>query len=111
MFLLSLSVSTLKLVVFNCVQGILRATQDHDVGGAIAHFFNCYTGHDTQVGSSITSSEKIPDSSIAQASVKAGTPEKGKKKGKGGKKSVDSGLVNAVSLWVHNVGYSGSCSF
>lgn len=77
------------------LKGILRATQDHDVGGAIAHFFNCYTGHDTQVGSSITSSEKIPDSSIAQASVKAGTPEKGKKKGKGGKKSVDSGLVNA----------------
>lgn len=78
------------------LKGILRATQDHDVGGAIAHFLNCYTGHDTQVGLSVTS-EKITDTSIAQASGKAGTPEKGKKKGKGGKKSVDSSSSNATT--------------
>ncbi|XP_057872432.2 clustered mitochondria protein [Cryptomeria japonica] len=37
------------------LKGVLRETQDHDLGGAIAHFFNCFLGHDaptsTKVGS------------------------------------------------------------
>eukprot|EP00250_Pteridium_aquilinum_P016315 c23046_g1_i1 orf=399-4781(+) len=82
------------------LKGILRATQDHDVGGAIAHFFNCYTGHDPPAGTSPTNSEKISDAPIAQASGKPGTPDKpdkGKKKGKGGKKFVDSSGSNNAS--------------
>ncbi|KAI5068426.1 hypothetical protein GOP47_0016771 [Adiantum capillus-veneris] len=72
------------------LKGILRATQDHDVGGAIAHFFNCYIGHDIPVGALSSSSEKSSDTPPTQSSGKGGSSEKGKKKGKGGKKSVDS---------------------
>lgn len=51
------------------LKGVLRETQDHDLGGAIAHFFNCFLGHDVPVGSKIGG---------------ASTGDKSRKKGKGG---------------------------
>ncbi|KAH7444315.1 hypothetical protein KP509_02G073000 [Ceratopteris richardii] len=72
------------------LKGILRATQDHDVGGAIAHFLNCYTGHDIPQSASIGNIEKSPEVSTTQPHGKSGSSEKGKKKGKSGRKSADS---------------------
>lgn len=51
------------------LKGVLRETQDHDLGGAIAHFFNCFLGRDAPVGSKIGG---------------ASTGDKSRKKGKGG---------------------------
>ncbi|KAH9321375.1 hypothetical protein KI387_016014 [Taxus chinensis] len=49
------------------LKGVLRETQDHDLGGAIAHFFNCFLGHD------------VPTSAKAASAV----GDKPRKKGKG----------------------------
>eukprot|EP00262_Sarcandra_glabra_P005882 TRINITY_DN1781_c0_g3_i1.p1 TRINITY_DN1781_c0_g3~~TRINITY_DN1781_c0_g3_i1.p1 ORF type:complete len:802 (+),score=159.23 TRINITY_DN1781_c0_g3_i1:295-2406(+) len=32
------------------LKDVLRATQDHDIGPAISHFFNCFFGHNPPVG-------------------------------------------------------------
>ncbi|MCO5608325.1 hypothetical protein L7F22_062531 [Adiantum nelumboides] len=91
-------VEMITRTVKHVLKGILRATQDHDVGGAIAHFFNCYIGHDISSGALSTSSEKSPENPPNQSSGKGGSFEKGKKKGKGGKKSVDSSASANVQI-------------
>jgi len=49
------------------LQGVLRETLDQDVGGAIAHFFNCLVGPESlnasvegSSGSSEKAEEKVP---------------------------------------------------
>lgn len=66
------------------LKGVLRETQDHHVGGAITHFFNCLLGHDIPVEPPSIESEKSSEDSSAKSFGKAGTPEKVRKKGKGG---------------------------
>lgn len=36
-----------RLMNFHPCQGVLRETLDQDVGGAIAHFFNCLVGSES----------------------------------------------------------------
>lgn len=70
----------------------MRATQDHDVAGATAHFLNCFLGHDV-----VPETEKASDSSASKAPVKAAITEKARKKGKGGRKSVENSSTVPVS--------------
>ena len=73
----------------------MRATQDHDVAGAIAHFLNCYLGYD--VPTSTPDSDKTSDPPAPKTPVKSAVMEKARKKGKGGKKSLESSSSISVS--------------
>ena len=73
----------------------MRATQDHDVAGAIAHFLNCYLGHDVHIAA--PDAEKNSDSPASKVPVKGSVTEKARKKGKGGKKSAESSSSMPVS--------------
>eukprot|EP00252_Welwitschia_mirabilis_P007752 TRINITY_DN19429_c0_g1_i1.p1 TRINITY_DN19429_c0_g1~~TRINITY_DN19429_c0_g1_i1.p1 ORF type:complete len:1424 (-),score=348.01 TRINITY_DN19429_c0_g1_i1:430-4701(-) len=57
--------------VKHVLKGVLRETQDHDLGGAISHFFNCFLGRDPPAA---------PNSKVG--SGQAG--DKSRKKGKSG---------------------------
>lgn len=51
--------------LLSCLQDALRETDDHDIGPAISHFFNCFFGSSQAVGSK-----------VAANSVQSRTPKK-----------------------------------
>ncbi|KAL4198222.1 hypothetical protein AMTRI_Chr03g139130 [Amborella trichopoda] len=71
------------------LEDVLRDTIDHDLGSAVAHFFNCFLRHDVPVGSknsagNVRSKTQKKDQGFQQP---VGTPSKGHKKSNHGASS------------------------
>nr|XP_011462553.1 PREDICTED: clustered mitochondria protein [Fragaria vesca subsp. vesca] len=87
------------------LKDVLRDTEDHDIGPAICHFFNCFFGSNQAVGSKVTansSQSRIPKKEQA-GHQSPGKRSKGQGRWKGGastKKNISSYMdVSSEILW------------